>query len=82
MASPVPVLLLSGAYDPVTPPEWAERAATTLPKSRRLVFRSAGHLVTSGEPCALAAATTFIETESLPANACPGAGKPPRFTTP
>ncbi len=82
VASPVPVLLLSGAYDPVTPPEWGERAAATLPKSRHLVFRSAGHLVTSGEDCAMAAAVTFVETESLPPNTCPGAAKPPRFDGP
>lgn len=82
VASPVPVLLLSGAYDPVTPPEWGERAAATLPKSRHLVFRGAGHLVTSGEDCAMAAAVTFVESETLPANACPGAAKPPRFDAP
>lgn len=82
VASAVPVLLLSGAYDPVTPPDWGERAAATLPKSRHLVFRRAGHLVTSGEDCAMAAAVTFIETESLPANSCPGAAKPPQFDAP
>ncbi|SMH55853.1 alpha/beta hydrolase [Azospirillum agricola] len=82
VASPLPVLLLSGAYDPVTPPEWGERAAATLPRSRHLVFRSAGHLVTSGEDCAMAAAVTFVETETLPANICPGAARPPQFDGP
>lgn len=82
VASPVPTLLLSGAYDPVTPPEWAERAAVTLPKSRHIVFRSAGHLVTSAEDCAIAAAALFIEAETLAPNSCPGATKPPRFEGP
>lgn len=82
VASPVPVLLLSGAYDPVTPPEWGDRAAATLPKSRHLVFRSAGHLVTSGEECAVAAAATFVEAESLPAKICPAAARPPKFVGP
>ncbi|MCW2238329.1 alpha/beta hydrolase [Azospirillum canadense] len=82
VASPVPVLLLSGAYDPLTPPEWAERAASTLPKSRHLVFRSAGHLVTGSEDCATATAAQFVEQESLPPNACPNAAKPPGFDAP
>ena len=82
VASPAPVLLLSGAYDPVTPPEWAERAAVTLPKSRHIVFLNAGHLVTSGEDCAVATAALFIESETLPPNTCPGASKPPMFEGP
>lgn len=82
VASPVPVLLLSGAYDPVTPPDWGDRAAATLPKSRHLVFRAASHIVTSSEDCAMAAAVTFVEQESVPATVCPGAGKPPVFEGP
>ncbi len=82
VASPVPVLLLSGAYDPVTPPDWGERAASTLPKSRHLVFRSAGHIVTANEDCAMTAAVAFVDNETLPANACPGAAKPPQFDKP
>ena len=82
VASPVPVLLLSGAYDPVTPPDWGDRAAATLPKSRHLVFRAASHIVTSGEDCAMAAAVTFVEQETVPATVCPGAGKPPVFEVP
>ncbi|WP_247882847.1 alpha/beta fold hydrolase [Azospirillum sp. TSA2s] len=82
VASPVPVLLLSGAYDPVTPPDWGDRAATTLPKSRHLVFRAASHIVTSSEDCAMAAAVTFVEQESVPTTVCPGASKPPVFEGP
>lgn len=82
VASTVPVLLLSGAYDPVTPPEWGDRAAATLPNSRHLVFRAAGHGVTATDPCALDAATRFIEQPdpARPA-ACPAAAQPPRFVT-
>ncbi len=43
VASAVPVLLLSGARDPVTPPDWADSAAVTLPHSVRFVDSSAGH---------------------------------------
>lgn len=41
--SDVPALLLSGGADPVTPPEWAERAARTLPNARSVVLDGQGH---------------------------------------
>ncbi|HEY3345312.1 MAG TPA: alpha/beta fold hydrolase [Anaerolineaceae bacterium] len=43
--SNVPVLLLSGADDPVTPPENAARVAQTLPNSLQLVASGLGHNV-------------------------------------
>jgi pimeloyl-ACP methyl ester carboxylesterase len=43
-----PVLLLSGEYDPVTPPTYAERvAAAGLTNSRRIVARGQGHGIAS-----------------------------------
>lgn len=39
----VPALLLSGQADPVTPPRWADQAATTLPASRRITVAGQGH---------------------------------------
>ena len=80
VASTVPVLLFSGAYDPVTPPEWGQRAALTLPQSRHMVFRASGHGVTAGEPCALDSAAAFVERPD-PARlaACAGADRPPAF---
>ena len=41
--SDVPVLLLSGALDPVTPARWAEVAARTLSRSHHLVVPGTGH---------------------------------------
>ena len=43
LASEIPTLLLSGWFDPVTPPETAERVARTLPMSRQVVDPQAGH---------------------------------------
>ncbi len=43
VSSDVPVLLLSGQFDPATPPRWAETAATTLSNATQLVVRDAGH---------------------------------------
>jgi hypothetical protein len=41
--SSVPVLMISGDLDPVTPPWIAERAARYLPNARQIVFRYGSH---------------------------------------
>ncbi len=80
VASAVPVLLFSGAYDPVTPPEWGAHAAHTLSQSQHMVFRATGHVVTASEPCARRSAARFIEQpDSAKRLACPTANKPPAF---
>jgi pimeloyl-ACP methyl ester carboxylesterase len=43
--SDLPVLLLSGELDPVTPPRYADEVQRTLPNSRHFVFRGQGHSV-------------------------------------
>lgn len=43
--SDLPILLLSGQYDPVTPPAYAERVLTTLSHARHLVAPGMGHIV-------------------------------------
>ena len=43
VVSDAPVLLLSGQYDPVTPPRYAEQTAKTLSNSRHLVAKGQGH---------------------------------------
>jgi pimeloyl-ACP methyl ester carboxylesterase len=43
VASDRPVLLLSGSNDPITPPEYADRVAATLPNSAHLVGQGQGH---------------------------------------
>lgn len=40
-----PVLILSGEYDPVTPPRYGEQVARTLPNSRHVVAPGQGHTV-------------------------------------
>lgn len=56
----VPVLLLSGERDPVTPPRYAEQVLASLPKARHLVGKGQGHiLLTRG--CTPRLAATFLE---------------------
>ena len=50
MRMSAPTLLLSGWFDPVTPPEVADRVARNLPNSRHLVIRNEAH--GSGFGCA------------------------------
>jgi len=42
--SDVPVLLLAGGMDPVTPAAWAEQVSRTLSRSRLIVFEDLGHV--------------------------------------
>jgi pimeloyl-ACP methyl ester carboxylesterase len=58
----VPVLLLSGTLDPVTPPRWGEEAASHLPNSLHLVVPGA-HGV--GNPCLTSIQKQFLETGTL-----------------
>jgi len=43
----VPVLLLSGELDPVTPPEYGDQVAAHLPRAMHLVAPGQGHIVTT-----------------------------------
>ncbi len=43
LAGPVPVLLLAGEHDPVTPPRYAEAIVRTLPNGRVLKVAGQGH---------------------------------------
>jgi len=45
LKGPVPVLLLSGQLDPVTPPRYAERVLAGLPNGRHLIAPGQGHSV-------------------------------------
>lgn len=50
VASDVPILLLSGAEDPVTPPRWADEAAKTLTNARSVTVPATGHIA-AGAGC-------------------------------
>lgn len=61
----VPVLFLSGALDPVTPPYWAAEAARIFPNSRQVVVPEGGHGfdgLTGVETCLDAIVLKFVET--------------------
>jgi pimeloyl-ACP methyl ester carboxylesterase len=71
--SPIPVLLLSGEYDPVTPPAYAASAASHLPNSYNIVFPGLGHWVTANpvSTCAQTLVRAFIDNpRSRPPDDC------------
>ena len=59
--SDAPVLLLSGEYDPVTPPRYGDQVVKGLSKGRHLVLRGQGHNVI-GVGCMPKLAARFIDT--------------------
>jgi pimeloyl-ACP methyl ester carboxylesterase len=61
LTSDTPALLLSGAADPVTPPEYAEQVAAGLSNSRHIVIPGFGHGVI-GAGCMPKVVAEFIRT--------------------
>lgn len=61
VVSDKPVLLLSGEYDPVTPPRYAEQVARTLSRSRQLLAKGQGHTPMS-KGCMPRLLEKFIDT--------------------
>lgn len=81
--SDVPTLLLTGLYDPITPPQYARLAGSRLPNSFYFEFLSAGHDVLSNEPCAGELAAQFLEDPMrMPVSTCMGRLRPPDFRPP
>jgi pimeloyl-ACP methyl ester carboxylesterase len=68
--SDVPVLILSGGLDPVTPPANGAEVAKSLPKSRHIVASGYGHIV-SPHACGPRLIASFVDDptfDSLPAS--------------
>jgi pimeloyl-ACP methyl ester carboxylesterase len=61
LAGDVPVLLIGGELDPVTPPRYAEQIAKTLPNARVLVAKGQGHSV-MGRGCFPKLVARFVDT--------------------
>ena len=64
VSADVPVLLLSGENDPVTPPRYGEQVAASLPRALHVRVPGMGHNV-FGRGCVPEIVTSFIEGEAL-----------------
>lgn len=81
--SEVPALLLTGLYDPITPPHYARLAGSRLVNSYYFEFPSAGHDVLSNEPCSNEIAKLFLDDPTrLPTHECLGELQAPDFRPP
>jgi pimeloyl-ACP methyl ester carboxylesterase len=86
--SSVPTLLISGEYDPYTPPSGAAAVSRTLSNSYVVTLRGMGHVPTQvwDQPCAMTVAAAFVEDPARnPARStvggCLASHGPPVFTT-
>jgi len=80
--SDAPALLISGADDPATPPEYARAELPYLTDARWMLVRNASH--DTELPCVMAIAERFIRAASpalLPTDACAAANRRPPFAT-
>jgi pimeloyl-ACP methyl ester carboxylesterase len=80
VVSDVPVLILSGSADPITPPYHAEAVAESLTNEIHLVFANMGH-GTLTNTCGTKIFQTFIENASINAldTSCVDKIQPPPF---
>lgn len=60
VVSDVPVLVMSGEYDPITPPSWGQAAADYLANSAHFVFPGIGHGAVESHPCPTSIALAFL----------------------
>ena len=61
VASDIPILVLGGGYDPITPPEWSRTALTNLGQSTFVEFPSSGHNVLNSNPCGQKIIAAFLD---------------------
>jgi pimeloyl-ACP methyl ester carboxylesterase len=66
VAGGVPALLLAGEYDPITPPAWAEQAATTLPGAQLVRFPGTGHATITRGGCTFGLIASFLAQPGAP----------------
>lgn len=58
--SNIPALLVSGAYDPVTPPRWGDAAATIFTNSRKVVVENGSHTFAGLQGCVDVMMSAFV----------------------
>jgi hypothetical protein len=83
VVSNIPTLLLSGRFDPVTPPAFAQTAAVGLSNSYTLVDPLASHGVAFFSQCVNGIVSDFLDDPTQPPNgACLAAQENPRVVPP
>ena len=66
----VPVLAVSGLFDPFTPPEWADRATATFATRHLIVLPDAGHDTALAGECPIHVVSAFIDNPAAAPTNC------------
>jgi pimeloyl-ACP methyl ester carboxylesterase len=83
VTSDIPTLVLSGAFDPITPPDYAKQAAEGLSKSFFFLFPAGGHGEVGSTACADNILLAFLDNPNqAPDASCIAKGDGPKFSTP
>lgn len=61
----IPVLILAGGYDPITPPEWGQQVSQNFPNSYFVEFPSLSHIVFSDHSCARNLVNQFLDNPTV-----------------
>jgi len=82
--SDVPALVLSGEFDPITPPVWGQEVASQLRHARHFTASSSGHGVI-GTPCGVRLIDEFLNAgnaDTLDGGCLKAVKAPPFFLSP
>lgn len=84
ISSDLPVLILSGAFDPITPPLTAAPITETLPNSFAFAFPYGGHVqFLTGNNCAQSVVLAFLDDPMTePESSCIAESEPLQFSLP
>jgi pimeloyl-ACP methyl ester carboxylesterase len=83
VVSAVPALILSGEYDPLTPPTYGASAARTLPNGSWFTLPGIGHAVVPTSPCGHAIMIDFLAApDRAPDARCIAGLAPPAWVIP
>lgn len=77
-----PSLIISGALDPITPPQNAIETASTLSNSRIVTLPRGGHSPSATNPCLLNIVAAFINAPNQPVDTSCAAAPPAPFVVP
>jgi len=83
VTSGIPTLILSGEYDPVTPPAWGQQVAKTLDNGYFFEYPGMGHGVSAMAGCPRDMMIAFLkDPAAAPDDACIAEMGPPKFVIP
>ena len=72
--------MLSGAYDPITPPQYGQMVALMLKHSYYMMFPGVGHGASVGDICPYRVALDFVDNPTVkPETGCVSVMTEPQF---